>query len=365
MEVTGKVIQGKYYDSVSLMRVSKRINEEEGIEDSSIVMGTHENKAILKAAGLFLDEFENTSDNELLVAVKGKRAREIIEKLDDFLAILKVEDKQDSQIKPKSISKAKEMLPGANLALISIAGKYAAGEAKKALKLGMNVMLFSDNVSLEDEISLKEEAQAKDLIVMGPDCGTAIINGTPLAFANVVNRGDIGIVAASGTGLQEVSTLISNGGKGISQAIGTGGRDVKKDVGGISFLQGIKMLAQDDNTKTIVLVSKPPHEEVMKKIIEEVKKTNKKTIAVFLGGNEKLLQENGIMPATTLEDAANLALGWNKNNFKHLDLLVKNIKRELKPEQKYIRALYSGGTFTAETQIIWSEMLGEFYSNVP
>ena len=147
--------------------------------------------------------------------------------------------------RPLSLEGALQILPGANVALISVAGRYAGEQAMQALKAGLNVMLFSDNVPLAQEIELKKFARAKGLLLMGPDCGTAIINGVPLAFANAVNRGDIGIVAAAGTGLQEVSSLISNQGAGISQAIGTGGRDVKKEVGGIMFLEGLKALIQD------------------------------------------------------------------------------------------------------------------------
>ena len=147
--------------------------------------------------------------------------------------------------------------------MISVAGRYAGEAAMDALRRGLHVMLFSDNVPLETEIALKTFAQSRGLLVMGPDCGTAIINGVPIAFANAVSRGSIGIVAAAGTGLQEVSSIISNEGAGISQAIGTGGRDVKKDVGGIMFLYGLRALAEDDATKVIVLVSKPPHESVL------------------------------------------------------------------------------------------------------
>ncbi len=146
---------------------------------------------------------------------------------------------------PRSIEMGLGNMVGANLVLISTPGEYAAAEAFKALRLGLNVMLFSDNVELNDEIALKRFAQDHDLIVMGPDCGTAIINGIPLAFANVVRRGEIGVVAASGTGLQQVTCLIDRWGKGISQAIGTGGHDLHKDVGGISMLQGLKALAND------------------------------------------------------------------------------------------------------------------------
>jgi succinyl-CoA synthetase alpha subunit len=148
-------------------------------------------------------------------------------------------------------------MPEANLEIVSVAGRYAGDVARSALESGLHVMLFSDNVPLETEIALKKLARKRGLLVMGPDCGTAIINGVPLAFANVVNRGCIGIVAAAGTGLQEVSCLISNAGAGISQAIGTGGRDVKREVGGIMFIEALKALAGDKQTRVILLVSKP------------------------------------------------------------------------------------------------------------
>ncbi len=370
MDTLGKIIKGKYFDSVSLMRVSKRIAEQEGIEDSSIVMGTHENKAILQTANLWLPLFEGTGDNDLLVAIKGKKAAEVITNVDAFLEELRPKAQAGvSAPRPKSLSKALELMPEANLAIISIAGKYAPLEVEKALDNKLHVMLFSDNVSLDDEIRLKKIAQSKGLLLMGPDCGTAIINGTPLAFANVVNRGNIGMVAASGTGLQEVSTLISNMGGGISQAIGTGGRDVKKEVGGIMFIEGIRLLAQDPQTEVICLVSKPPHPEVMKKIAEEVKIAGKPCVAIFLGANPKEVESFGIKAATTLFGAAQMAVeltGKRVEGFEeNIVEMAKEIKAKIKPEQKYIRALFSGGTFASETQLIWQEYLSDIYSNAP
>src|SRR5580704_9603583 len=97
-------------------------------------------------------------------------------------------------------------------------------------------MIFSDNVPIAEEASLKHEARERGLMVMGPDCGTAIIGGVPLAFANAVPRGDIGIIGASGTGIQEVSTLIARAGRGVRHAIGTGGRDMHAEVGGLTTL---------------------------------------------------------------------------------------------------------------------------------
>src|SRR5664279_3948249 len=153
----------------------------------------------------------------------------------------------------------------------------------RALESGLHVMLFSDNVTLDQEIALKQFARKRGLLVMGPDCGTAIINGVPLAFANVVNRGNIGVVAAAGTGLQEVSCIISNAGAGISQAIGTGGRDVKKEVGGIMFLEGLTALAKDKSTSVILLVSKPPHKQVLSRISKAIKRIHKHVVTMFIG----------------------------------------------------------------------------------
>ena len=160
---------------------------------------------------------------------------------------------------PRSLEMALQEAATANLALISTPGDYAAAEAMKALRLGLNVMLFSDNVALDDEIALKRYARSHELLVMGPDCGTAIIGGVPLGFANVVRRGEIGAIAASGTGLQQVTCLIDRWGQGISQAIGTGGHDLRAEVGGITMLQGLDALAADPATRVIVLISKPPH----------------------------------------------------------------------------------------------------------
>src|SRR5262249_12311814 len=154
-----------------------------------------------------------------------------------------------------SIAAAVGKTPAANLALISVPGDYAAAEAMKALSLGLHVMLFSDNVPIAEERAIKHRARSKNLLVMGPDCGTAIVNGVPLGFANVVRRGDIGLVAASGTGLQEVTCRIHNLGGGVSQALGTGGRDLKEEIGGITMLQGLRALIAHAPPPLIVLTS--------------------------------------------------------------------------------------------------------------
>jgi succinyl-CoA synthetase alpha subunit len=276
-----------------------------------------------------------------------------------------------TETRPASLTGALDILPDANLALISVAGRYAGAEAKCALENGLHVMLFSDNVPLEKEIELKKFAQKRGLLVMGPDCGTAIINGVPLGFANVVNRGNIGIVAAAGTGLQEVSCIISNEGAGISQAIGTGGRDVKKEVGGIMFMEGLKALARDKDTRVILLVSKPPHLEVLNRITKLIKTIRKPVVTMFIGAETR-----GRGPST-LEEAALAAVALARGKKpeevqKRLaarDAELRRIARrgagKRKKGQKYVRGLFSGGTFCAEAQILFSRMISGVYSNAP
>ena len=380
MIVKGLIKTGEYYDSVTLMLVAKELNKTNGVIDSAVVMGTNENKSILKASNMLLPEFDNAKDADLLIAIKAENA-DLLEKafkqLDAvFLSFRKKNDSSSgASFAPKSFDGALEQMPEANLSLISVAGKYATREAMKALKNGLHVMMFSDNVSVADEIKMKKFAAEKNLFVMGPDCGTAIINGVPLAFANVIDRGNVGIVAASGTGLQEVSCVIGNEGAGISQAIGTGGRDVKKDVGGIMFLQAMKALNEDDETKIIVLVSKPPHADVQTKIAEEVKKIKKPVVAILIGGNPQVLKDAGAITANTLEEAGKIAAALSKGqNVAEIMSAIENHKTVIRKqasdlaktcEGKYVRGLFSGGTLCDETQLIYKDIIGFVHGNAP
>jgi FdrA protein len=372
MIIKGIVKKGEYFDSVSLMMTAHQIKQTQGVLDSAVVMGTKENKAILKSSGFLIDLFQNADDTDLLIAVKSETPHMADTALANIEAGLKQIRKRSAApgtFSPKSLEGAIAAMPGANLALISVPGKYAAAEAGKALEKGLHVMIFSDHVPLEQEIELKEYAQQHNLLVMGPDCGTAIINGLPLAFANAVNRGNIGIVAASGTGLQEVTTLISNYGGGISQAIGTGGRDIKKEVGAITFISAIKALAADDNTHAILLVSKPPHQEVLQKIGTAAKNIKKPVAAVFLGADPEQIKPYGISPTPDLESGAQTILelaGIKTSLPENLDIekIASQLLNKLNKDQKYLRALFSGGTFCSETQVILQNLPGIF-SNTP
>lgn len=372
MTTRGIVKKGEYFDSVSLMIAAQKINKMHGVIDSAIMMGSKENKAILSASGFLLDIFNEASDSDLLIAVKAETpviAEKVLSDMDGQLKKIREGGGKSGEFLPRGLDSALDTLPGANLSLISVAGQYAADEAQKALEKGLHVMIFSDNVPLDREIQLKKYAADHKLLVMGPDCGTAIINGVPLAFANVVKRGSIGVVAASGTGLQEVTTLISNNGGGISQAIGTGGRDVKKEVGGIMFIAAIDALANDSRTRAILLVSKPPHPEVLKKIGRKVKAMDTPVTAVFLGADPGLVESYGMTAAGNLAEGAVKVLeqaGITSGDLAASDLeeTARAIAATLQQGQKYVRALFTGGTFCAETQVIF-QGLPELYSNAP
>ncbi|MBH0190783.1 MAG: acyl-CoA synthetase FdrA [Nitrospira sp.] len=367
-----KVIRNLYRDSVSLMQLSSTLGRLPGVEQASAVMATANNISLLREAGL-LDEAVDAGANDLLIAFQGNT-----DALDSACAAAEAALKESPSsgsgkggprdISPRSLEMGLERMAGANLALISTPGEYAAAEALKALRLGLNVMLFSDNVALQDEIALKRFAQNRDLIVMGPDCGTAIINGIPLAFANVVRRGTIGVIAASGTGLQQVTCLIDRWGKGVSQAIGTGGHDLHKDVGGLSMLQGLNALAADPTTSVIVLISKPPAPEVARRVLEAASKAGKPVVVNFLGAELERGTRPNIFAACTLEDAAAAAVALADGR-KPDEGGSKPLLFEMPPRfsagQQYIRGLYSGGTFCYEASLLLKKELGRVYSNTP
>ena len=376
MAVQTLVKKNSYYDSVTLMLATDEVKKIEGVEEPLVGMGTDTNKEFLKDLGMLTPEAESAGPNDLLVVVKGPEGvlEKAVEMVEEFLKGEKGVE-ETGEVIASSLDSALEVMPDADLVLISIAGEYAGREAMKALEKGLHVMLFSDNVPLKEEIKLKEYAVEKGLLMMGPDCGTAIINGVPLAFSNVVRRGKIGIVAASGTGSQEVSSIISNLGEGISQLIGTGGRDVKKDVGGLMFLEGMKWLIEDEKTEVVVLVSKPPAQEVVEKAIDLLKESDKKSVVHFINGEVK---DEEIVVGKTLEDTAikavKLARGEtiDKEEYSYyevvggrdLNSLAKEIASKIE-EGEYIRGLYSGGTLADEAMALLMKEIGPVWSPSP
>ena len=367
-----RVFRNLYRDSVSLMQLSAKLGALPGVRQASAIMATAGNLALLREAGLALGDLE-AGPNDLLVVLEGEE--EALEPaLDTAEADLTrgpaaAQDGGFRRPPPRSLEMGLGEFAAANLALISTPGEYAAAEAMKALRLGLNVMLFSDNVALEDEIALKQYARTHDLLVMGPDCGTAIIGGVPLGFANVVRRGDIGAIAASGTGLQQVTCLIDRWGQGISQAIGTGGHDLHASVGGITMLQGLEALAADPATRVIVLISKPPHPEVAERVLDAAGSSGKPIVVNFLGADPDTARRADLHPVRTLEDAARLAvaLAGGASDAQPGAARSGNAAEAppLAPGQKYIRGLYSGGTFCYEALLLLTDTCGTVASNTP
>lgn len=376
MTVTVIVRKDTYRDSVILMRLSNKVTELDGVLQAGVVMGTPTNKKFLEVLNLLTKEARQATPNDLVIALDTEDEKSMAQALSEVERLLTTRVSRDaSKIIPKTLDSALRDMQDANLVIISVPGIYAKREALKALRKGLNVLIFSSNVSLEDELELKQLALKKGLLVMGPDCGTAIINNIVLGFGNVVNKGNIGLVAAAGTGLQQVSTLIHDEGFGISQAIGTGGNDLSKTVGGIMMIEGIKRLEQDDETKVIVLISKPPNQEISKKVLKIARQSSKPVVVNFLGADIEIIENQGFTTAKTLEDAAvtACALVQGKQAIKNIFTASKkeilSIARSewdrMATGQKFVRGLYTGGTLSYEALILITPLLGEIYSNSP
>jgi FdrA protein len=294
--IRNRVEKGRYLDSVALMRVSRRLGALPGVEAAAAMIGTPANKALMRDAGLLDAQGEAAGLNDLIIAVRGTDPQAALDAALEFLSERAAAT--STLVRARTLKGALQALPEANLALVSVPGAFAAHEARAALERGMNVLIFSDNVPIEDEVALKRLANERGLLLMGPDCGTALIGGAPIAFANAVPRGDIGIVSASGTGLQEVSTLIARLGGGVSHGIGVGGRDLDERVGALGTLAAIDALEADPTTAKIVLISKPPSPRVANRVRERLKASPKPSVVCFIGAE-----------GTTLRGAAEAATG--------------------------------------------------------
>lgn len=353
--------KNNYQDSINLMILTGKINELNGVNKSQIMMGTEANKNILKNSGLLTDEAEKASSNDMVIVIDTEDENVIknaVTEIEQFLDNLQLEDKKQDFQEATSIETAIEKLDGANLALFSIPGEYAAVEMKKALNLGLNVFSFTDNIPKKDEIELKKLANEKGLLMMGPDCGTGAISGVPLAFTNVINPGDISIVGASGTGIQEVSCLIDKYGGGIIHAIGTGGRDLNEDVNGITMRDSLIALNNHPETKVIALISKPPAKKVRDEIVDLLHSLSKPVVAIFLGEKPEN-HEGNVYFAHTLEECAKMAVDLSKNGKvdKNYNEPLKNQLNIKLDENSKVKGLYSGGTLGAEAAMLITDAL--------
>ena len=375
------LIRQEYRDSVQLMRAASAANKLEGVHITSVLMGTIKNKPLLEEVGLLTAEAKEAGPNDIVVSIMADtetKAEEAIRFVIDFLSQA-VQTAHDSTLLYRSIRGALSGLPAANLAVISVPGDYAARDTHIALMNNLNVLLFSDNVPIEDEQRLKKDAHKKGLLLMGPDCGTAMIKNVGLGFANVVSPGPVGIIAASGTGTQEVMTLCHHQQLGVTHAIGTGSRDVKDLIGGITMIDGLLALERDPEIKLIILVSKPPEEKTMEKVLDEISKCYKPVIINFLGKEAGYYETpDKTITVNNLEEAAYSAVNYFKtgqlirtsiafdDENRVQDILIQS-KQQLTSDQRYIRGLFAGGTFTFEAAQIIRDLLpvvDALYTNV-
>ncbi len=363
--IKAEIRSGSYFDSAVLMQLQRSLGEFEGIQDAGVVMGTEENKEILAHIDLLSPEVQAAKPDDMVIVVRADTeaaADHAIGSVDELLTRKKTN--VDQEYRPKSLEGAAEMLPDASWVLISVAGRFAARVAHQALDLGKHVFLFSDNVSVEEEISLKKKAAEKGLLVMGPDCGTAMISGMGLGFANKIRKGPIGVVAAAGTGLQQVTTRIHQLGSGITHGIGTGGRDLKEPIGAATFLMALDVLARDPETKVITLVSKPPAPKVAEKVIRQARKINKPVVINFIARKPTTRQDGNLYFATGMDDAAALSVQLAENTpdvsagqALPLDKFAEG--------QQYFRGLFSGGTLAYEAQFLLEEYVPRVWANAP
>jgi FdrA protein len=343
-----RVRRGFYADSVALMRISRGVCALAGVEEASLMIGTPSNRELLEGSGLIDDEGRQAQADDLVIAVRaGDRAVALaaLDQAEKMLAGGQAGAAGSGVTTVRRFAAALEALPLANLALISVPGEFAAAEARRALERGLHVMMFSDNVSVADEIALKHLALEKGLLLMGPDCGTALIGGVPVAFANAVPRGDVGLISASGTGLQEVSCLLARAGRGISHGIGVGGRDLSEEVGGVMTLAALEALEADPATKHIVIISKPPAKDVAAKIEARVARSAKPVTLCLLGSG-----------GMTLSAAAEAVLGHP---------FADGPAPAVQARKGWLRGLYSGGTLCNEAQIVLMGAGIGVSSNVP
>jgi FdrA protein len=365
-----EVRSGAYYDSVSLMQVSRQVAGAPGVVAAQVAMATELNLEVIGGMGFSVPA--GTQPNELVVAIRADDGAGVaggLAALDTALAGLRSAGSGAGGFgdapAPRTLGRAVAS-GGANLALVSVPGPYATIEAFDAIDRGVSVMLFSDNVPVEDEVRLKEAAAARDVLVMGPDCGTAVVAGVALGFANVVERGPVGIVAASGTGAQQAMALLDAAGVGVSHCLGVGGRDLSAAVGGRSTRQALAALAADEATESILVVSKPPAAEVLADLERYAAGLGKPVHWATLGAGRPDL--TGAVESL-LSATGHLVPTWPSWNPHPEPGPLKDSQTAGGGGEagagRYLRGLFCGGTLADEAMLVASAELGGIRSNIP
>ena len=365
-----KILHSRYADSVMLMNIAESMIKLPQVEAIELVMGTQPNLTALKNSGFTVSE--EAGKNDLIIAVRGSTDAACYEIIEQVMNAL-------DRPAPEGVHHYKDILDidlekdPYHLVQISLPGEYAVDEIKKAITLGLDVMVFSDNVPLDKELEVKRLGRDSGVLVMGPDCGVGLIDGITLAAGSMVSKGPVGIVGASGSGAQEVACIIERYGSGVSSIIGTGGRDLYPEIGGITMRMGMNRLEQDPDTKVICLVSKLADRDVMDQILSEADMLSKPVVAVFLGADRELYAQHRVYGAMNLEEAAFASLKYVTGAMPITDDSTEEMIRFAKEKcstvpvsRKYFRGLYCGGTFTEETMLHFAEKLPDvtFYSNL-
>ncbi len=365
--------KNRYADSVSLMSVSDKVRNSEGIINAEVAMATPANREVLEGLGFEMPAGTGRNDQVIAISADTEVQVDMAVKLAEDILDHKVGAEAEPGVAAgqgaaegvteyNDIDEIDLKSTAYDLVQISLPGEYAFAEAEKAIKKGLDVFIFSDNVPIEDEVKLKKLGNEKGVLVMGPDCGVGLMGGIALAAGSIIRKGSIGIAGASGSGAQEVACIIEKCGCGVSSIIGTGGRDLLPQVGGMSMIAGMKKLNSDPGTEAIVLVSKLADRAVMEKVLTEADGLSKPVVAVFLGGDRKLFDGHKVKGTLSLEEAALEAVSiitGGKPVFgfsdKEIDLIAASEARRFGTTQKYLRGIYCGGTFTEESMIYLRE----------
>ncbi|MDG6900601.1 MAG: hypothetical protein JRM80_01370 [Nitrososphaerota archaeon] len=382
MSVLNVVRPNFFRDSIQLMRLSEDAKKLPGVLDAVVSMGTETNKLLLSQLGLLMAEGKAAGDGDMVIALRvaqGVDAGKAMEAVQQLVLSPPPPEGQGEETETyHSVDSALRGLPNSNIAVVSLPGSQAFEPSMALLRRGVNVHLFSDHVSIEDELKLKRYADSNGLLLLGPGAGTVLIGGVGLGFANVVKKGSVGVVAAAGTGLQEVSVLLDRVGLGVSHGLGVGGTDVSKAIGGLMMRDSLALLENDPKTKALMIVAKAPAPAVMKSIMAFTKKyVRKPVVACFLGLDSKGGGASKVRYAKTLHSAVSVVSrtsgGPAAKRFKksvsmsaaELNRLSAGLGKGLSKRQKFCRGLYSGGTLAHETLLIYRELIGEAYSNSP
>jgi FdrA protein len=344
-----EVRKGAYVDSVTLMQVSRRVADLDGVDAALVAMTTDLNLEL--AAGMGFEVPAGTTGNEMLVALAAASQDSLDTARDEVDAAL-VEASRPTAAgfgdapPPLTVrAAARDLDPAETIALVSTPGQYAFVDALDAVDAGLLTMIFSDNVPVGQEVALKERAAETGALVMGPDCGTAVVGGVGLGFANVVRPGPVGIVAASGTGAQHLMSLLDGADVGVSHCLGVGGRDLSAAVGGRSTLRALDLLEADPMTELVVVISKPPAAEVAEQVRAHAAALDKRVLFGLLGPGQPDL--------TATAAAVVAAVGGTWAAPEHWPGTVRTAR-----DGGALRGLFVGGTMRDEASIIVTEALG-------